>query len=158
MKIFIPKDMIEWAKHLDKVGRDGSPATQQRTSATGPILAATAPTADIAAAVRKNGGFVCRRRGEKGKKADFSSLNRYSLGGMVHRGCSLLERATRVHLTEQQRSSEDEKHSKFVQKLSNGYPILLDDIRQYKRLSREDVQRQNSGWEFAPILVSSNRE
>jgi hypothetical protein len=77
---------------------------------------------------------------------------------MVHRGCSLLERATRVHLTEQQRSSEDEKHTKFVQKLSNGWRILLEDIRQYKRLSREDVQDPNSGWEFAPILVSSNRE
>jgi hypothetical protein len=157
LKIFIPKDMIEWARHVNKVSRAGSAGTQQR-AATGSTLPATAPTADIATAVRNKGGLVHRRQGKNGKKADFCSLNRYALGGMVHRGCSLLERATRVHLTEQQRSSEDEKHSKFVQKLSDGHPILLDDIRQYKRLSQEDVKHPNSGWMFAPILVSNNRE
>ena len=60
-------------------------------------------------------------------------------------------------MTEQKRS-DDPQHNKFVQKLSMGEAIQLEDICSYKRLSMQDIKSDPDSWKFAPILVATNKE
>ena len=62
----------------------------------------------------------------------------------------------RFHLVEQQRAAQDTAHNAFVQKLSNGVAVALDDILGYKHLSKEDIIDHPEEWKYAPVLVSTN--
>ena len=81
---------------------------------------------------------------------------------------------TRIHLTEQQRA-QDMRHLKLLKSMSTGTQLTLSDLDPYLPLSRSDVsnpqhpsldnspsltdgQPQPPPWEFAPILVASNKE
>ena len=44
----------------------------------------------------------------------------------------------------------------FVQKLSAGNEIELEDIKKYKHLDKNDIQQKK--WRFAAILVFKNNE
>ena len=44
----------------------------------------------------------------------------------------------------------------FVKKLARGTEIRLEDLEQYKPLQASDVEKKE--WQFAPVLVTSNRE
>lgn len=44
----------------------------------------------------------------------------------------------------------------FVKKLARGMQISLEDLQQYKTLQASDVEKKE--WQFAPVLVTSNRE
>jgi hypothetical protein len=91
------------------------------------------------------------------RKVDTSQYGRYAVRSLVHHGCNAFAQFERTHLTTQQRSS-DPKHNALVQKLARGDPIDIEDLENYKYLSREDTDDPNGDWKFAPVLVSTNRE
>ena len=69
-------------------------------------------------------------------------------------GVKSFEEMKKVELTAQQRASEDPDHCIRIEKLRNG---VIDDniISSLKPLTQEDTR---NGWEFVPILVTSNCE
>ena len=83
-------------------------------------------------------------------------MNRFKPSSIAYRGCHLFSRFKRFHLYEQQRAANDPIHNSFVQKLSAGNKIELQDIKKYKHLDKKDIQQKE--WRFAPILVSTNIE
>jgi hypothetical protein len=159
-KVFIPKDMIEWAAHqirrqahnnnTRRSAPASSPLRQPEGQSNHPIKK---NLQQVAESIKKHGLGSSREK----KKDAITACTRYTLKGLVHRGCQLVETAERVHLTKQQRS-DDEDHSALVKKLSDGNSIDLDDIKRYKPLTKEDIEQYPSDWEFAPVLVSTNRE
>jgi hypothetical protein len=89
---------------------------------------------------------------------DYSPSARFSVTGLIHRGCLLFSKIERYHLSTQLRSRHDLKHTQFLKDLSDGEPIQVDNIARYKSLTRKDVENQPEEWKFAPILVATNRE
>ena len=73
------------------------------------------------------------------------------------KGTAIFTEATVLNLTQQQRAIHDTFHTNIIQKLHNGQPFKMEDLEQYKLLTKEDMTGQGE-FRFAPILVSSNRE
>lgn len=67
----------------------------------------------------------------------------------------LFSQLERYHLAEQRRA-DDPVHMKLVKKLASGLQISWRDLLPYKALDRADGKLKE--WQFAPVLVSSNRE
>ena len=87
-----------------------------------------------------------------------SNARKYGPTSLVRRGCSLFSEFDRSHLTTQHRCKYPE-HQKFINDLSDGEPITIDTIRrQYKPFTAQDVRNDPDKWQFAPVLVASNRE
>ena len=74
---------------------------------------------------------------------------------LTYRGCYLLSKFKRMHLTKQQRA-RDQQHADFVKGISLGQKIDLSDLRRYKNLSNNDANDPN--WKYAPVLVGTNME
>ena len=78
---------------------------------------------------------------------------------LSYHGCHLLSKLENVHLIEQQRASQDTAHNTFVQKLSKGTLIQIEDILAYQPLTVNNTKGNNADeWRFAPILVATNAE
>ena len=73
-------------------------------------------------------------------------------------GCELFSTFERHHLQESHRSKNDPKHSELVKKLSSGTPITMEDLKQCKSLSKEDIATNPKDWKYAPMMVSTNLE
>ena len=67
----------------------------------------------------------------------------------------LFSQLERYHLAEQRRA-DDPVHMKLVKKLASGLQISWRDLLPYKALDQADGKLKE--WQFAPVLVSSNRE
>jgi hypothetical protein len=69
-------------------------------------------------------------------------------------GIKSFERMKKMELTVQKRAENDRDHTKRIYQFRTG---VIDDniIKSFKPLTRKDT---NSGWEFVPILVTSNCE
>jgi hypothetical protein len=98
------------------------------------------------------------RRKQKKMKKVISSYGRYGVNSTLRRGASLFSQCERIHLSTQQRAQDDHEHTAFIDKLSEGKQITMDDLNRYKKLSKSDLNDTSSPWAFAPILVSSNKE
>ena len=95
---------------------------------------------------------------KKRQKQD-RDANKFRPSSLSYRGCHLLSSLEKFHLVEQQRASQDAAHNTFVQKLSKGKLIQIEDILAYKPLSADDTAGESShDWKFAPILVATNAE
>lgn len=97
-----------------------------------------------------------KTKGGRDKELNKSLYSRYAVRVMVHRGCKLFSELERYHLTEQRRAKDDSVHMDFLKKLASGLDISWRDLKPYKTLDCIDAQEKE--WQFAPILVSSNRE
>ena len=73
------------------------------------------------------------------------------------KGTAIFTEATVLNLTQQQRAIHDAFHTNIIQKLHSGQPLQMQQLQQYKLLTKEDITGQGE-FRFAPILVSSNRE
>ena len=92
----------------------------------------------------------------KKKKEDIAT--RFKPGSLAYHGCELFSTFLRFHLHEPQRAKEDPLHNEFVQKLSKGNEIKLEDILQYEHLTEEDTLSSPDEWKFATMLVANNQE
>ena len=73
------------------------------------------------------------------------------------KGTIIFTEATIINLTQQQRAINDTFHTNVIQKLHSGQQFKMEDLKQYKILTKEDMTGQN-GFRFVPTLVSGNRE
>ena len=92
----------------------------------------------------------------KKKKEDIAT--RFRPGTLAYHGCELFSTFQRHHLHEPQRARHDPQHNDFVQKLSRGDKINIQDILQYEHLTEEDILNSPHEWKFATILVANNHE
>jgi hypothetical protein len=99
-----------------------------------------------------------KRRKQRAMKKQISSYGRYGVDSTLRRGAKLFSQFERFHLSTQQRAEGDHEHTAFIDKLSEGEQISMDDIKRYKKLSAGDLPDTSSPWAFAPILVASNKE
>ena len=102
-----------------------------------------------------------RRRSITKAKAQ-TAAQKFNPGSMTYTGCRLLAEFQHCHIEGQQRS-DDADHNAFVQKLSKGLPIDVEDILAIKPLSKRDAKKKLKGsqeweWKYAPVLVSTNAE
>ena len=95
-----------------------------------------------------------KKPGKKNKET--VEVNRFKPSSIAYRGCYLFSKFERFHLSEQQRAANDSVHNAFVQKLSSGKKIDLNDIKNYQHLDEKDME--DIEWRYAPILVSTNTE
>ena len=97
-----------------------------------------------------------KKKRSKDVDAAVGSNSQYSANSLMREGCEIASKARWARLQEQQRSN-DVLHMLLLKKMENGEMVTLDDLKQYKPLSPEDVGR-NEDWLKAPYLVSTNRE
>ena len=94
----------------------------------------------------------------KASKKDKFLSQKYSATSLIRQGCNLFTQFDRCHLTQQHRC-QFPNHMKFITDLSNGNTITIDTIReQYKPFTSQTIHDDRQKWQFAPILVASNRE
>ena len=77
---------------------------------------------------------------------------KYAITTVVRQGVNHFTSAKLIKLTTQHRS-EDEQHTKLLDKMSKGHQIDMGDLKNYKTLSHNDKE-----FEFATILTPGNRE
>jgi len=159
-KTFLLDDLLQWSEyqqhHADKVESPVQVEDQgvKRRSKTkgGPRKVQRASKEQVMrVTLEKNKS----ERSRKAKDLNTSLYSRYAVKGMVHRGCKLFSELERFHMAEQRRA-DDPVHMKFVKKLASGLTISWKDLDPYKTLDRTDGLKKE--WQFAPILVSTNRE
>jgi len=99
-----------------------------------------------------------KRRKQRAMKKPISSYGKYGVDSTLRRGATLFSQCERIHLSTQQRAEDDHEHTAFIDKLSEGKHITMDDLNKDKRLYPSDLENTSSEWAFAPILVASNKE
>ena len=82
----------------------------------------------------------------------------YKAGGAIAIGVSLFNQAKLIRLTIQERCKEDEEHTAFIRRMGEGLPVTDRDLKRFKKLSDKDFKEDPSAWQFAVILVTTNRE
>ena len=87
-----------------------------------------------------------------------SATGCFGIGTSRRHGCDLFAGFKRMHLTTQQRATTDLQHTAFINKLSTGRSITREDLNNYKKLTKSDIDDNPDRWKYAPILVASNRE
>ena len=161
-KTFLLDDMVNWAEYQANLQKKIAPPQKQQKNQkkqkqrknTKETLTPASNNEMLQAAQKL---FQERRRGKgkKGKSVNTSLYSRYTVRGVVHRGCQLLSEFERCHISGQVRS-KDEQHSKFVKKLADGECMTLEDLQPYKVLTKKEVK--DPSWKYAPVLVGTNRE
>jgi len=159
-KMFLLEDMMEWARHQAGMAEQNNTKGPQSKSKRVPKRRRGGGPTDPPVAVSGSELHLNRSRRRKSaatssKKASFFS--RCTVKGLVHRGCKLFSECCRHHLGEQEWSSDPE-HTAFLKKLASGKHITLQDLALCKSLNRGHVRNSPEEWQFAPVLVSSNRE
>ncbi|KAL7552147.1 hypothetical protein ACHAWF_015363 [Thalassiosira exigua] len=76
----------------------------------------------------------------------------FEITSVVRQGVELFTKATHIRLQTQNRS-EDEAHTRLLQKMCARGTISHEDLKEYKSLSQDDKE-----FEFATILTPGNRE
>ena len=99
-----------------------------------------------------------KKRRQRLMKKKISSFGRYGVDSTLRRGADLFSQCERIHLSTQHRAVDDHEHTAFIDRLSNGEQITMDDLKRYKKLSADDLSDTSSPWVFAPMLVASNKE
>jgi hypothetical protein len=140
--------MMTWAKRLRQLNRlhDPPPPSDQRQN---PPTFGSKPNfskGSIPSAAKKTRKQIMQE----------SAAARFKPEHLTYHGCYLLRKFLRYHLNEQKRSSGDSVHTSFVQNLSQGKPINLQDILAYKSLTTKEACTNE--WKWAPVLVSNNRQ
>jgi hypothetical protein len=179
-KTFLPQDMMEWANYQkqqdDELIREQSsttaavtpiaasgntptmiPPSQTTTPHTNGVPKMTSVT-QIKKAMKRRAIKRAKVSSTNTKKKGICRFTRYSVKGLVHRGCKLFSQIERYHLATQQRSRNDPQHSNFLKSMSDGVPITLQDIQRYIPLTRDDIEHKPEEWKLAPILVLTNKE
>ena len=98
-----------------------------------------------------------RSKKDKNSKR-ISKFGLYAAGSSRWNGAYQFSQLTRYHLKQQQRARNDSEHMEVIGALSEGKQLTGTMLQLYKQLSTHDVQKDQSEWRFAPILVASNRE
>lgn len=155
LKTFLPSDMMDWAVRVRR----------QESACSGENIG-WPPTGDgggrpvMFVGHKKRASKVAFSGDSKTKqqrKKEEDRAERFRPDGLAYYGCRLFSSFRRFHLWEQNRASQDPKHTDFVQRLSSGRPISLADILQYNTLTRADIA-EDKEWKYAPLLVSTNLE
>ena len=149
-KTFIPQDMMKWATR-----KTSALHHIQSSSSTTHIEPSISSIEEREQALQNLSSPNQRKRNETLKMIQESF--RFKINSNPYLGCSLLKTFKRFHLTQQQRS-DDEDHNKFVKHLSDGKCIQIEQILQYKKLSEKDVNTCPLEWKYAPVLVATNAE
>ena len=157
-KTFLLDDMVNWAEYQaslqEKIVPPKEKAKRKRKkskldSAGRPVRASREKM------FRAADRIFQKRKQAKQKKVNTSLYSRYTVRGVVHRGCQLFSQLERYHIRGQIRS-KDKRHTKFVTKLADGNGMMLEDLKPYQPLTKKDLK--DAAWKFAPILVTTNRE
>ena len=83
---------------------------------------------------------------------------KFGISALWRKGCSLLSTFSRFHLTTQHRAADIEHLNFLTDMTSSNSAIDINRLMSlYKPLTSRDVQ-QDPSWQFAPFLVSTNRE
>jgi hypothetical protein len=166
-KTFIPKDMMTWAlrrklqnESLSKLSTQSILQNESSSSChhSTPQRAALDSMKKSLQTQLLAAGNYSQQQDKKTVQAAETEAHRFKPGSLPYQGCLLFSSLERYHLYEQKRAANDVTHKDFVQRLSNGQPICMKDIENYKHLSREDIIDHPDEWKYAPILVSTNIE
>lgn len=152
-KTFIPKDMMTWAVR----NRINSSNRQFHEPPTRDPSQLPKPQRPSKAVWKQRCTKIFVKSKTAAEKKEEEEANRFKPGSLAYAGCLLLSEFKRYQLLEQTRSI-DALHTAFVERLSDGEPITIDDIKLYDHLSKEDVAKDPEKWKFAPVLVSTNAE
>ena len=158
LKRYIPADMMAWALHIQRNVRS-TDRQQQRLPASrqSDRVPVRVSVKEMGAALKENMGKKQEAKRFQWKKAVIAA-NNMKPGSLSYEGCNLFAEMKRFHLEEQMRASEDIPHMQFVDKLSKGENISLEDILRIQDLTEQDIDRKPEEWKYAPVLVSTNIE
>ena len=160
-KTFLPRDMMNWASRLRITKQLDTPHEPCSSVPLQHIPGGCLKTDPVKFHSTLQNAFgrlqTAKKRSKLQKKQD-KIAEQFKPHTLSYRGCYLFSTFQRFHLLEQMRACKDKKHFDFVQKLSKGNRVELEDILNYKHLSQKDIDQHPEEWKFAPVLVSTNKQ
>lgn len=160
-KIFLPKDMMIYAKRNRRIRKQASASANSRNSTQN---SAQAPPPlkkqkfNAAAFEEAEQAFHETNIRRNKKQRAQNKIARFRPASLAYTGCALFATFERFLLLEQQRAVDDVQHCAFIKRLSKGNDILPEDIESLPHLSHEDITNNPDEWKYAPTLVSTNLE